>query len=44
MQPIEKLKGVLLALDENFDIEKEIADEYSFLPLVKQRLEVFAKS
>ena len=26
-QQIEKLKEVLLALDENFDIENEIADE-----------------
>lgn len=42
MQQIEKLKGVLLALDEYFDIEKKIADEYSFLPLVKQKLGAFA--
>ena len=44
MQQIEKLKEVLLALDENFDIENEIADEYSFLSIVKQKLEAFAES
>ena len=44
MQQIEKLKEVLLVLDENFDIENEIADEYSFLSIVKQKLEAFAES
>ena len=43
-QQIEKLKEVLLALDENFDIENEIADEYSFLSIVKQKLEAFVKN
>ena len=42
-QQIEKLKKVLLALNENFDMENEIADEYSFLSIVKQKLEAFAK-
>lgn len=43
-QQIEKLEEVLLALDENFDIENEIADEYSFLSIVKQKLEAFVKN
>ena len=43
-QQIEKLKEVLLALDENFDIENETADEYSFLSIVKQKLEAFVKN
>lgn len=43
MQQIEKLNEVLLALNENFDIE-EIADEYSFLSIAKQQLEAFAES
>ena len=31
-------------MDENFNIENEIADEYSFLLIVKQQLEAFTKS
>lgn len=38
MQQIEKLNEALLALDENFDIEEEIADEYSFQSISKQQL------
>lgn len=44
MKQIEKLNEVLLALDENFDIKDEIADEYSFLSIAKQQLEAFAES
>ena len=43
-QQIEKLNEVLLALDANFDIENERADEYSFLSIAKQQLEAFAES
>lgn len=42
MQQIENPNEVLIALDENLDIEEDIADE--FLSITKQQLEAFAES
>ena len=42
-EQIEKLDEVLLALKENFDIENEIPDEYSFLSIVKSNLAEMVK-
>lgn len=44
MQQIEKLNEVILALEENFNVEEEMADECSFLSLAKQGLEALAES
>ncbi|MCM1140411.1 MAG: hypothetical protein NC453_17720 [Muribaculum sp.] len=40
---IEKLDEILKALKENFDVEKELADEYSFLSIVKSNLVEISK-
>lgn len=36
---IEKLEEIRKAIRDNFDIEAELADEYSFLSIVKENLQ-----
>ena len=38
LQQISKLEEVLSALENNFDLEEELTDEYSFLSIVKDNL------
>lgn len=44
LQQISKLDEVLSVLENNFDIEEELADEYSFLSIVKDNLKEIIKT
>ena len=41
---IAKLNEVIKTLKDNFDINEEIPDEYSFLCIVKEKLEDYIKA
>ena len=43
IQQISKLEEVLSVLENNFDLEEELTDEYSFLSIVKDNLKEFTK-
>ena len=38
LEQVAKLEEVLHTLENNFDLEEEIPDEYSFLSIVKENL------
>lgn len=38
-QQVDKLNEVLKTLESNFDVESDLADEYSFLSIVAGNLE-----
>lgn len=40
---IEKLDEILNTLKENFDVKTDLADEYSFLSIVKSNLQEMIK-
>ena len=44
LQQISKLEEVLSVLENNFDIQDELADEYSFLSIVKEKMEDVIKN
>ena len=40
-EQVIKLDEVLHVLENNFNLEEELADEYSFLSIVKEKIEDF---
>lgn len=44
LEQVAKLEEVLHTLENNFDLEEEIPDEYSFLSIVKENLKDFANN
>jgi len=42
VEQVEKIDGILSILKDNFDIENEIPEEYSFLDIVKKQLADYA--
>lgn len=40
---IEKLDEILQTLKENFDVEADLSDDYSFLSIVKSNLQEMIK-
>ena len=44
LEQISKLEEVLNVLENNFDVESELTDEYSFLDIVKDSLKEIAKT
>lgn len=38
LEQINKLEGIIIVLEKNFDCENEIPDEISFLNIVKNNL------
>lgn len=43
LEQVQKLESVISTLKANFDCESEIADEYSFLNIVKENLTNLSK-
>lgn len=43
-EQVSKLDDVLSKFEANFDCEKEIPNEYSFLSIVKEKLDNFANT
>ena len=41
LEQVSKLEEVLHTLENNFDLEEELTDEYSFLSIVKENMQDF---